>query len=83
MCPDNWAVLDLPSGRLVYTTDSYVVSLLEFPGGDIGTLCVAGTVNDLAMMRAKFLRLSMGVILEVGLPFQALMPRQKSGQGGT
>ncbi len=69
---DDGAVLDFPAGRLVYTTDSYVVSPLEFPGGDIGTLCVAGTVNDLAVMGAKPLWLSLGVILEAGLSFQTL-----------
>ncbi|HKL22544.1 MAG TPA: hydrogenase expression/formation protein HypE, partial [Tichowtungia sp.] len=69
---DDGAVLDFPKGKLVYTTDSYVVSPLEFPGGDIGTLCVAGTVNDLAVMGAKPLWLSLGVILEAGLPFQTL-----------
>ena len=69
---DDGAVLDFPEGKLVYTTDSYVVSPLEFPGGDIGTLCVAGTVNDLAVMGAKPLWLSLGVILEAGLSFQTL-----------
>lgn len=69
---DDSAVLDFPTGKLVYTTDSYVVSPLEFPGGDIGTLCVAGTVNDLAVMGAKPLWLSLGVILEAGLSFQTL-----------
>jgi len=69
---DDSAVLDMPEGKLVYTTDSYVVSPLEFSGGDIGTLCVAGTVNDLAVMGAKPLWLSLGVILEAGLSFQTL-----------
>ena len=69
---DDSAVLDFPEGKLVYTIDSYVVSPLEFPGGDIGTLCVAGTVNDLAVMGARPLWLSLGVILEAGLSFQTL-----------
>ena len=69
---DDGAVLDFPASKLVYTTDSYVVSPLEFPGGDIGTLCVAGTVNDLAVMGARPLWLSLGVILEAGLRFQTL-----------
>ncbi len=69
---DDGAVLDAQKERLVYTTDSYVVSPLEFPGGDIGTLCVAGTVNDLAVMGAKPLWLSLGVILEAGLPLETL-----------
>ncbi|MDD3582370.1 MAG: AIR synthase related protein, partial [Desulfobacca sp.] len=47
------AVLELPAGRLAFTTDSYVVRPLEFPGGDIGSLAVYGTVNDLAMCGAR------------------------------
>ena len=53
--------------RLAFTTDTYVVDPLEFPGGDIGTLAVAGTVNDLAMSGAKPLYLSCGMVLEEGL----------------
>ncbi len=63
---------DVASTKLVFTTDSYVVSPLEFPGGDIGTLAVCGTVNDLAVMGARPLWLSLGVILEAGLEFQTL-----------
>jgi hydrogenase expression/formation protein HypE len=76
---DDGAVLSLadrqagmPVPRIVFTTDSYVVSPLEFPGGDIGTLAVCGTVNDLAVMGARPLWLSLGVILEAGLEFQSL-----------
>ncbi|MCG2796990.1 MAG: hydrogenase expression/formation protein HypE [Cellulomonas sp.] len=62
------AVLDSPgSGRLAFTTDSYVVSPLFFPGGCIGDLAVNGTVNDLAMSGAQPLALSAGFILEEGL----------------
>lgn len=53
--------------RLAFTTDTYVVNPLFFPGGDIGTLAVAGTVNDLAMSGARPLFLSCGVVLEEGL----------------
>jgi hydrogenase expression/formation protein HypE len=60
------AVLPQPSGRLAFTTDSYVVKPLFFPGGDIGKLAVFGTVNDLAMSGARPLYLSLGVILEEG-----------------
>lgn len=60
------ALLDFPPGKLVYTTDSYVVDPLFFPGGDIGTLAVNGTVNDLAMMGARPLFLSVGLIIEEG-----------------
>jgi len=58
--------------RLAFTTDTYVVSPLFFPGGDIGTLAVAGTVNDLAVSGAKPLYLSCGVVLEEGLPVETL-----------
>jgi len=60
------------SGRLAFTTDSYVVRPLFFPGGDIGTLAVNGTVNDLAMCGARPLYLSAGLILEEGLPMEWL-----------
>ena len=71
------AVLDLagnghPAGRLAFSTDSFVVSPLVFPGGDIGKLAVHGTVNDLAMSGAKPLYLSAGFILEEGLPMDLL-----------
>jgi hydrogenase expression/formation protein HypE len=58
--------------RLAFTTDSYVVAPLFFPGGDIGTLAVAGTVNDLAMSGARPLFLSCGMVLEEGLPIETL-----------
>jgi len=60
------AILDSPSGRLAFTTDSYVVDPVFFPGGNIGDLAVNGTVNDLAMMGAKPLWMSVGLILEEG-----------------
>jgi hydrogenase expression/formation protein HypE len=66
------ACLDLPSGRLAMTTDSYVISPLFFPGGDIGSLAIHGTVNDLAMAGARPLYLSAGFILEEGLPMDTL-----------
>jgi len=59
-------------GRLAVTTDSYVVSPHEFPGGNIGTLAVAGTVNDLAVAGAIPLYLTAGFILEEGLPLDLL-----------
>lgn len=65
------AVLDM-SGPLAFTTDSYVVRPLFFPGGDIGALAVNGTVNDLAMCGARPLYLSVGFILEEGLPMDTL-----------
>jgi len=63
---DDSAVIDF-SGRLAFTTDSYVVSPIFFPGGDIGKLAVCGTVNDLAMSGAKPLYLSLSFIIEEGL----------------
>jgi hydrogenase expression/formation protein HypE len=61
------AILPASSRPLAFTTDSHVVSPLFFPGGDIGTLAVCGTVNDLAMCGARPLALSVGFILEEGL----------------
>jgi hydrogenase expression/formation protein HypE len=61
------AVLSLNGTRLAFSTDSYVVSPIFFPGGDIGKLAVHGTVNDLAMCGARPLYLSAGFILEEGL----------------
>jgi hydrogenase expression/formation protein HypE len=67
---DDAAVWDLESvspARLALTTDSYVISPIFFPGGDIGKLAVCGTVNDLAMVGAQALCLTVGFILEEGL----------------
>jgi hydrogenase expression/formation protein HypE len=66
------AVLNLPGKKLAFTTDSYVVRPIIFPGGDIGSLAVHGTVNDLAMSGAWPLYLSVGFILEEGLPIETL-----------
>ncbi|NLX20647.1 MAG: hydrogenase expression/formation protein HypE [Phycisphaerae bacterium] len=66
------ALLELPPGRLAFTTDSHVVQPIEFPGGDIGRLAVCGTVNDLAVMGAVPRALSLAVILEEGLPLSLL-----------
>ena len=66
------AVLDFNGTKLAFTTDSYVVRPLFFPGGDIGTLAINGTVNDLAMCGARPLYLSAGFILEEGLPMETL-----------
>jgi hydrogenase expression/formation protein HypE len=66
------AVVDVAGRRLAFTTDSFVVSPLEFPGGDIGELAVNGTVNDLAMMGAQPLALSLAYVIEEGLPLEEL-----------
>ncbi len=63
---DDSAVFEL-KGRLAFTTDSYVVNPIFFPGGDIGRLSVCGTVNDLSMMGAVPKYLSIGLIIEEGL----------------
>jgi hydrogenase expression/formation protein HypE len=62
------AVLETGAGRLAFTTDTFVVKPLFFPGGDIGQLAVHGTLNDLAMCGARPLALSCALVLEEGLP---------------
>jgi hydrogenase expression/formation protein HypE len=69
---DDQAAFDVAGGRMVMTTDSYVVSPLFFPGGDIGSLAVHGTINDLAMAGAQPLYLSASFILEEGFSFADL-----------
>ncbi len=66
------ALLHVEGGNLAFTTDSYVIKPVEFPGGNIGKLAVCGTVNDLAVMGAEPLYLSAGFILEEGLPLDVL-----------
>ncbi|MDC8448992.1 MAG: hydrogenase expression/formation protein HypE [Nitrospira sp.] len=66
------ATWPIEKGTLAFTTDSYVVRPLFFPGGDIGSLAVNGTINDLAMCGAKPLYLSAGFILEEGLSLDIL-----------
>jgi hydrogenase expression/formation protein HypE len=69
---EDQAVLGLDGARLAFTTDSFVVSPLFFPGGNIGDLAVNGTVNDLAVSGARPLYLSAGFILEEGFPVEDL-----------
>jgi hydrogenase expression/formation protein HypE len=78
---DDSAILDFkteaskiqnPTSKIAFTTDTYVVSPLFFPGGDIGRLAVHGTINDLAMSGARPLYLSAGFILEEGFPIADL-----------
>jgi hydrogenase expression/formation protein HypE len=68
---DDSAVFEL-CGRIAFTTDSFVVSPLFFPGGDIGKLSVCGTINDLAVVGARPLYLSLSLIIEEGLPIEDL-----------
>ena len=69
---DDQAVLPVGNARIAFTTDSFVVRPLFFPGGDIGSLAVNGTINDLAMAGARPLWLSVALILEEGLPLDDL-----------
>jgi hydrogenase expression/formation protein HypE len=64
--------IPIVEGELSITTDSYVVSPLFFPGGDIGTLAVYGTINDLAVSGAEAICITLSLILEEGLPFEIL-----------
>ena len=67
------ALVDLPSGdRLAFSTDSYVVKPLRFPGGSAGHLAVHGTINDLAMMGARPIALSAAFVLEEGMSIDVL-----------
>jgi hydrogenase expression/formation protein HypE len=69
---NDQAAFEVPGGRMVMTTDGYVISPLFFPGGDIGSLAVHGTVNDVAMAGARPLSLSAGFIIEEGFPLSDL-----------
>jgi hydrogenase expression/formation protein HypE len=66
------AIVNMPSARLAYTTDSYVVTPLFFPGGNIGDLAVNGTVNDLSVSGAEPLFLTAGFVIEEGFPLADL-----------
>ena len=66
------AVVDVAGSRVAFTTDSFVVSPIQFPGGDIGELAVNGTINDLAMMGAQPLAISLAYVIEEGLPLEEL-----------
>ena len=69
---EDQAILTLPAGRLAFSTDGFVVSPLFFPGGDIGSLAINGTINDVAMGGAEPLALSVALVLEEGLPLADL-----------
>ncbi len=66
------AIVEVAAGRLAVSTDTFVVRPLEFPGGNIGSLAVHGTLNDIAMMGARPRYLSAGFVLEEGLEFEVL-----------
>ncbi len=67
---EDAAVIEIASGRMAFSTDSFTVQPLIFPGGDIGRLAVHGTVNDVAMRGATPKYLSLGLIIEEGLPLE-------------
>lgn len=69
---DDAAVLSVEAGKLAFTTDGFIVSPSEFPGGNIGKLSICGTVNDLACMGAKPLYLSCAFVIEEGFPMEKL-----------
>ena len=69
---NDQACIELPPGRVAVSTDSFVISPLFFPGGDIGSLAVHGTVNDVAMSGARPLHLTAGFIIEAGFPLADL-----------
>ncbi len=69
---DDGAILNIPAGKCVMTTDGFIVSPAFFPGGNIGELSVCGTVNDLACMGAKPLYLTCSFVIEEGLPMADL-----------
>ncbi|AKN31091.1 carbamoyl dehydratase HypE [Clostridium carboxidivorans P7] len=69
---DDAAVLNVKGGKLAFTTDGFIVSPSEFPGGNIGKLSICGTVNDLSCMGAKPLYLSCAFVIEEGFPMEKL-----------
>lgn len=69
---DDSAIVDLKGKRIAFTTDSYVVEPLFFPGGNIGDLAINGTINDLAVMGARPLYISLGFIFEEGFEIEKL-----------
>ncbi|WP_213775238.1 hydrogenase expression/formation protein HypE [Bradyrhizobium sp. dw_78] len=69
---NDQAAFNVPGGRMVMSTDAYVISPLFFPGGDIGSLAVHGTINDVAMAGARPLHLAVSFILEEGFPLADL-----------
>ena len=70
---DDYGMFDVSAGRIAMSTDSFVVSPLFFPGGNIGSLAVHGTINDVAMSGARVLYLSAGFIIEEGFPLADLV----------
>jgi hydrogenase expression/formation protein HypE len=78
---DDGAIFEVPAGKLAFSTDSYTVDPIFFPGGDIGELAVNGTVNDVAMCGAIPLYISVGLIIEEGMKISDLKRILKSMAG--
>ncbi|MCF6291093.1 MAG: hydrogenase expression/formation protein HypE [Desulfobacterales bacterium] len=78
---EDCALLSVGGGRLAFSTDSFVVDPIFFPGGDIGVLAVHGTINDLAMRGARPAFLSLGLIIEEGFPYDHLVRLVRSIKG--
>jgi hydrogenase expression/formation protein HypE len=73
-CEDDAAVYHLSDGKkLVFTTDAFIIEPIFFPGGDIGKISMAGTINDLAVMGAKPLGIALSIVIEEGFPKRDLM----------
>lgn len=70
-CAEDSGIIEL-SGKLAYSTDSFVVTPTQFPGGNIGSLAICGTVNDLVMMGATPKYMTLGVIIEQGMEYSRL-----------
>jgi hydrogenase expression/formation protein HypE len=77
-CEDDAAILALGKENLVFTTDAFIVDPIFFPGGDIGKIAVCGTINDLAMMGAKPLGISLSIVIEEGFSKNDLIKIIKS-----
>lgn len=75
---DDGAVLRLGGKNIVFTTDAFIVDPLFFPGGDIGKIAMCGTINDLAMMGAEPLGISLSLIIEEGFPKEQLRKIMRS-----
>lgn len=77
-CEDDAAVYDLDNKKLVFTTDAFIVDPIFFSGGDIGKIAMAGTINDLSVMGAKPLGISLSIVIEEGFLKSDLMKIIKS-----
>lgn len=77
-CEDDAAIFEIGKEKLVFTTDAFIVDPIFFPGGDIGKISMAGTINDLAVMGAKPLGISLSIVIEEGFPKKDLMKIIKS-----